>query len=156
MPETKTFRAILEKDDQTSGTGVAMPFDVEKAFGTRGRVPVRGTINGFAFRSTLAPYGGRHYLPVNKALREGAGAQAGDRVEITLERDQEERVVTAPPDLVKALRANKAAQAAWDRLSYTHRREYVESIEEAKKPETRLRRLGGAVEALAAARRGKR
>jgi bifunctional DNA-binding transcriptional regulator/antitoxin component of YhaV-PrlF toxin-antitoxin module len=152
----KTFRAILEKDDQTSGTGVAMPFDVEKVFGTRGRVPVRGTINGFAFRSTLAPYGGRHYLPVNKALREGAGAQAGDRVEITLERDQEERVVTAPPDLVKALRANKAAQAAWDGLSYTHRREYVESIEEAKKPETRLRRLGNAVEALAAGRRGKR
>jgi hypothetical protein len=64
------FKAVLEKDDKTSGTGIKVPLDVPKLFGTRGRVPVSGTLNGAPFRSTLAPYGGAHYLPVNRALRE--------------------------------------------------------------------------------------
>jgi len=150
MAKSKRFRAVLVKDDETEGTGIAMPFDVQKEFGTRGRVPVRGTINGFAFRSTLSPYGGVHYLPVNKALREGAKAKAGDTVTVVLERDEEPRMVTPPPDFAKALKANKAAEAAWEKLSYSHRREYAEAIEEAKKPETRARRIEQAVTTLAA------
>lgn len=147
---TQRFRAVLVKDDKTEGTGVAMPFDVVKVFGTRGRVPVRGTINGFAFRSTLAPYGGAHYLPVNKILREGAQAKSGDTVTVVLERDNEPRVVAPPPDLAKALKANKAAQAAWEKLPYSHQRGYAEAIAEAKKPETRQRRIENAIEVLAA------
>jgi hypothetical protein len=148
----KRFRAVLAKDDKTEGTGIAMPFDVEKMFGTRGRVPVRGTINGFAFRSTLSPYGGVHYLPVNRTLREGAKAKAGDTVTVVLQRDDEPRVIDAPPDFANALKANKAAQAAWDKMSTSHRKAYVEAIEETKKPETRARRIERAVAALGASK----
>jgi hypothetical protein len=144
----KRFRAMLIKDDGTEGTALAMPFDVQQEFGTRGRVPVRGTINGFAFRSTLSPYGGVHYLPVNKALREGAKAQAGDMVSVVLERDNEPRRVTPPPDFDRALKANRAALAAWEKLSYSHRKEYVGAIVEARKPETRVRRIEKAIEEL--------
>jgi hypothetical protein len=145
------FRALLEKDDETSGTGVAIPLDVPEEFGTRGRVPVRGTLNGAPFRSTLAPYGGRHYLPVNRALREAAGAKAGDTIDVALARDTEPRVVEAPPDLARALKKSKAAAAKWERLSYSHKREYAEAILEAKKPETRARRVAGAVAQLSRA-----
>ena len=69
MTTTKRFRAKLKADNPNSeATFVAIPFDVTQVFGTRARVPVRGTINGFAFRSSISPYGGVHYLPVNKAL----------------------------------------------------------------------------------------
>jgi len=152
MTTPRRFRAVLIKDDKTEGTGIAMPFDVRKAFGTRGRIPVRGTINGFAFRSTLSPYGGVHYLPVNRTLREGAKARAGDTVTVVLERDAEPRVVTPPLDLARALKANRAAQAAWEKMPYSHRKAYVEAIEAAKKPETRARRIEKAIETLSGPR----
>ena len=145
----KRFRAILIKDDKTEGTAVVMPFDVQREFGTRGRVPVRGTINRFAFRSTLSPYSGTHYLPVNRAVREGAKAKAGNTVTVVLERDDEPRSVTAPHDLQVAIYANQAEQAAWDKLSYSHRKAYAQVIEEAKKLETRARRIEKAITALA-------
>lgn len=153
MPATRRFRAVLEKADDSSATAVAMPFDVRKVFGTRARVPVWGTINGFTFRSSISPYGGIHYLPVNRALREGAGAKAGDTVSIVIERDEEPRVVTPPPDLARALATNKAAQAAWGSLSFTHQKEYARAVEEAKKPETRARRIAQTVTTLAARER---
>jgi len=148
------FRAVLRKDDKTQATPLPVPLDVPKLFGTRGRVPVRGTLNGVRFRSTLSPYGGVHYLPVNRALREQARVKAGDEVEVTLERDQEPRVVEAPADLARALKAHKAA-GEWERLSYSHKRAHVEAIEEAKKPETRDRRIQGAIAQLTRARSSK-
>jgi len=151
MSATKRFRAVLEKDEHGEATAITIPFDVQKVFGTRARVPVRGTINGFAFRSSIFPMGGgRHYMVVNRAVREGAKAKAGDIVTMVMERDEEPRVVTAPPDFARALRANKAAQSAWEKLSYSHRKEYVGAIEEAKKPETRVRRIEKAIAQLAA------
>ena len=146
------FKAVLEKDDKTSGTGIKVPLDVPKLFGTRGRVPVRGTLNGAPYRSTLAPYGGAHYLPVNRALREAAKAQAGDSIDVVLERDAEPRVIEAPADFARAMKTNPAAAEAWGRLSYSHRREYVEAIAEAKKPETRDRRIRGAIAELSRVR----
>ena len=127
-----------------------------KLFGTRGRVPVRGTLNGAPFRSTLAPYGGAHYLPVNRVLREQAKAVAGDEVAVVLERDTEPRVIEAPADFARAMKTSPAAAAAWEALSYTHRREYVEAIAEAKKPETRDRRIRGAIAELARVRSPKK
>lgn len=141
------FRAVLQKDDRTQATPLPIPLDVPKLFGTRGRVPVRGTLNGVPFRSTLSPCGGVHYLPVNRALREQAKIEAGDEVEVLLECDTEPRVIKAPADLARALKANKAADA-WERLSYSHKRAYVEAIAEAKKPETRDRRIQGAIAQL--------
>jgi Bacteriocin-protection, YdeI or OmpD-Associated/Domain of unknown function (DUF1905) len=123
-------------------TGILIPFSVEKVFGSKARVPVRGTINGFAFRSSVFPMGGgNHYMAVNRATREGAGAKGGDTVSVVMEVDTEPRVVTASADLKKALGRDKEAKAAFDKLSYTHKKEFVQWIEGAKKEETRARRI---------------
>jgi hypothetical protein len=149
MSGKKRFSVVLEKDPGGETTSITIPFVVHEAFGTRARVPVRGTINGFAFRSSIFPMGGgRHYMVVNKAMREGAKVKGGDTISMTMERDDEPRVITPPTDFARALKANKIAQATWDKLSYSHRREYVRAIEEAKKPETRLRRIEKAIAQL--------
>lgn len=153
----KRFRVVLEKDPDSTATGITIPFDVQKTFGTRARVPVCGTINGFPFRSSIFPMGkdGCHMMAVNRSMREGAKAQAGDLVSLVMERDDEPRIVTPPADLARALKANKAALAAWERLSYTHRKEHAKAIEEAKKPETRARRIEKTIAALTAEKKPK-
>ena len=151
---TKRFRVLLERHVTSEATGISIPFDVPKVFGTRARVPVRGTINGYAFRGTIFPVGdGTHYMVVRKELREAAGVKGGQTIAVTLERDDEPRTVTPPADLARALRRDKDARAAWDKLSYTHQREYVELIEGAKRPETRARRVEKALSQLAAGKK---
>ena len=143
----------LEFTVKLEGKGVSVawlnaPFDVAKVFGTRARVPVRGTINGFPFRSSLMPMGGCHGMAVNKTMRDGAGVGAGDTVNIVMERDEAERVVEVPPLLKKELAKNKTAQANWQKLAYTHQKEIVLSITGAKQEETRARRLAKATNIL--------
>ncbi len=135
------FSALLEKDDGSSGTYVVVPLDVKQVFGARGRVPVCGTINGVAFRGSIHPYGGVHYLGINRSLRESAGVQAGDRVDIVMRRDDAPREVAPPDDLAAALAANEPARDAWSGLSYSRQRDYVLALEAAKKLETRSRRI---------------
>jgi len=150
-PVTKKFRVLLEKHESSEATGIRVPFDVHKTFGTRARVPVRGTINGFPFRSSIFPMGGGcHFMAVNKETRAGAKAKAGDTLTVVMQRDDEPRVITPPPDLARAMKANKTAQAAWDKLSYTHKKEIAGAVEDAKKPETRQRRIEKAIAELAA------
>ena len=149
MTTTKRFRVLLEKHETSEATVITIPFDVEKTYGTRARVPVRGTINGFPSRSSIVPMGGKFILVINKQMRAGANAKGGDTVTVTMERDDEPRIITPPADLARALRANKTAQAAWDKLSYTHRKEHARAIEEAKRPETRARRIEKAIAQLA-------
>ncbi|HVI09781.1 MAG TPA: YdeI/OmpD-associated family protein, partial [Candidatus Binatia bacterium] len=117
------------------------PVDVVEFFGTRARVPVKGTINGFPFRSSLMPMGGCHMMPVNRKLLTGAGARPGDVVKVVMERDEAERTVDPPPPLKKELARNKTARAHWDKLSFTHRKEMALAIAGAKQEETRMRRL---------------
>jgi len=136
----KAFKTELLAEG--GATGIQIPFSVEKEFGSKARVPVRGTINGFPFRSSVFPMGGgNHFMAVNKGMREGAGAKGGDTVSIIMEVDTEPRVVDVPADFKKALAKNKDAKAAFDKLSYTHRKEFVRWIEDAKKEETRARRI---------------
>ena len=135
------FKVKLDGVEGTEGAALIPPFDIQEVFQTRGRVPVRGTINGFPFRSSLMPMGGCHRLVVNKTIRDGARVKAGDTVTVQMERDAAERVVEAPPALRKALAKSKAAQANWARLSYTHQKEIARSITDAKQEETRARRL---------------
>ena len=150
-PATKRFRVLLEKHENSEATGIMIPFDVHKTFGSRARVPVRGTINGFPFRSSIFPMGaGQHFMVVNKEVRAGAQVKGGDTISIVMARDDEPRIITPPVDFARALKANKAAQAAWDKLSYTNRKEHVKAIEEAKKPETRQRRIDKAIAQLSA------
>ena len=149
MSEKRRFKVVLEKAEESEACGIVIPFDVKEAFGSV-RVPVRGTINGFPFRSTVMRMGGRYLMAVNRALREGAKANSGDTIDVVMERDEEPRVISPPEDLARALASHRQAQAAWDKLSYTHRKEFVLAIEDAKKPETRARRVQKTLEELTA------
>lgn len=146
---TKRFRVLLEKNRTNEATGITIPFDVQKTYGTRARVPVRGTINRHPYRGTIFPMGGKYIFVVNRELRAAAGVKGGEMISMTMERDEEPRIITPPTDLARALKANKAAQAAWDKLSYTHKKEHARAVEDAKRPETRVRRIEKAIAQLA-------
>ena len=140
----KTFTVELERV-QRMATMFRVPFDLEHAFG-RKRPPVKVTIRGHTWRTTPGVYGGVGHVVVNRSVKAATGVDAGDRVRVRMELDTEPRRVSVPPDLRAALNADPDAKAAFDKLSFTHQREYVEWIEEAKRPETRARRVAGAVE----------
>jgi hypothetical protein len=125
-----------------------VPFDVEEVFGTRARVPVCGTINGFPYRSSIMNMGDGHMMVVNREMRAGANVQAGDVVEVVMARDTAERIIEAPADLKKALAADKRAREFFDTLSYTHRKEYVRWITGAKRAETRADRVAKTIKML--------
>jgi hypothetical protein len=135
------FKAKIEGKEAGVVAAITPPVDVPEYFGTRGRVAIRGTINGFAFRSSLMPMGGCHMMPVNKKLRDGAKAAPGDLVEVVMERDVDARTVEAPPELKKELAKSKKAAEKWESLSFTHKKEMALAISGAKQEETKKRRL---------------
>jgi bacteriocin resistance YdeI/OmpD-like protein/uncharacterized protein DUF1905 len=143
---TTHFDAELERVGKTSAR-LRVPVDLKEIFG-RARPPLKVTIEGHTWRTTPGVYGGVAYIGLNKDVRAAAGVDAGNRVRVTMELDTEPRTVAVPPDLRAALRADPEANAAFAQLSFTHRREYVEWIEEAKGPETRARRVTGTVEGM--------
>ena len=125
-----------------------MPGDPKSEFGGA-RAPVAGTVNGEPFRGRLMVYGGVTYLGFRKEIRDAAGGiEDGDEVEVAIERDDAPREVEVPEALAAALAADPAAKATFDGLSFTHRREYASWISEAKKDETRDRRVVRAIEML--------
>jgi Bacteriocin-protection, YdeI or OmpD-Associated/Domain of unknown function (DUF1905) len=133
------------------GAFVAIPREALAALGGGTRFRVRGSLDGIGFESsTMAMGAGRVCLGVHKATRKAAGVGVGDTVHVELERDERERVVAVPPELEAALAADPAARAAFDRLSFTHRREYAEWVGGAKRAQTRERRLAQALELLRA------
>jgi Domain of unknown function (DUF1905)/Bacteriocin-protection, YdeI or OmpD-Associated len=142
------FKVKLDGAESGEGAALSAPFDVEETFGTKARVPVRGTINGFPFRSSLMPMGGCHRMVVNKQMREGAGVKAGDVVNVVLERDEALRSVDPPPLLKKELAKNKTAQTNWEKLSFTHQKEMARSITDVKQEETRQRRFAKVMNVL--------
>ena len=139
------FEATLEQHG--SGTVVVVPFDLKETFGS-GRPPVLATVNGYTFRTTLFTMGGRALLGLNREVREAAGVKAGQNVSVELARDDEPRTVEVPADLAAALGRYPAIRETFDGLSYTHRKEYVRWIEDAKREETRSRRVERSVEML--------
>ncbi len=145
------FEARVEPHGKTA-TFFHVPPQVMEALGPKKRVAVRVTVNGYTYRSTVAPMGGEFLLPLNRQNRTAAGVAAGEVVQVTIERDEEPRVVEVPEDLAAALATDKAAGEAFAGLSYSHQREYAEWIREAKRAETRARRVTRAVERLRAAK----
>ena len=130
------------------GAYVAIPFDVEQTFGTK-RVPVNATIDGVPYRGSLERMGQPcHILGSLKSIREAIGKQVGDMVEVTLEEDLAPRDVDVPADLQEALLLEPEANRAFDALSFSHKREYVNWIVEAKRSETRAQRISRSVGAL--------
>ena len=146
MPER--FDTTLQVEGRTA-TFFEVPLDVPAIFG-RARPPVRVTIGDHTYRSTIAHYGGRYFLPLNRQNREAAGVAAGERMSVELEADLEERTVEVPDDLRAALDGDDEARSAFESLSYAHRREYADWIVEAKRDETRRRRIAKTLERLRA------
>lgn len=138
------FEAVLEPFGPAAA--VTLPFDPKAEWG-KVRAPVRGTIDGHPFTTTVARYGGVDYLAFRREVREAAGVEIGATVAIEVELDTSERVVSVPEDLAVAL-ADARLREAFDRLSYTHQKEYVTWVEEAKREETRRTRIGRSVELL--------
>lgn len=149
MDEIIEFTAVLKTDERGPMMYIDFPYDVKEMFGTRGNVKVKITYDGIPHRGLLTNMGGScHFLGINKALRAKIGKAPGEPVFITLQRDTEERIVEIPEDLAAAFAANPAAQACYDKLSYTHRKEYVQWITGAKRPETRSGRVLKTIEML--------
>jgi hypothetical protein len=139
----KTFTVELERVQKTA-TMFRVPFDLEQAFG-RARPPVKVTIRGHTWRTTPGVYDGVGYVGVNRAVKAATGVDAPDRVRVRMELDTEPRRVAVPRDLAAALAAEPDAKKTFASMSFTHRREYVEWVEEAKRPETRARRIAATV-----------
>jgi hypothetical protein len=128
---------------------IEIPARVVEKLGAGKRVPVRVTLNGARYRSTIAVYGGRYYLPARKEIREAAKLAPGVRADVALELDTAPRTVTLPPDLDRALRTAKL-RGAFDAASFTARREIVEGVTSAKRPETRAARIARSLDELRA------
>jgi hypothetical protein len=147
MTQKHTFKAVI-KNAGGGGAFVEVPFDVEKAFGSK-RPKVRAMIEGVPYRGTLVRMGSEcHMFPILKGIREQIGKDFGDEVKITVEPDDQPRVVEIPKDLLREFKKEKAARAFFDKLAYTHLKEYVKWIEEAKKEETRQSRIRKTIEML--------
>jgi len=144
MTTSKTFTARILADDDTTMTAIEVTFDPKPVFG-KVRAPVVVEIGGHTYRSTIASMGGCWFVPLRKSNREASGVKAGQRVKVTLTLDEQERTVEVPADLRKALKAAGALEK-WKAMSYSHQREYAQAITEAKKPETREKRIKACVE----------
>jgi hypothetical protein len=145
----KNFRyKLLGTGPNKSFPYIELPFDSVAFFGTKARVPVKVTINGVEMQMSVAPMGGRHVIGFRRELAEKAGIAVGDEVRVTIEKDEDQRTIAVPADLAKAFRKNAAARRAWDALAYSHQREHANAIADAKKPETRARRIERTLEML--------
>ena len=139
---SKTFKTTIVRDG--SMCFIPLTFDPKEVFG-KVRAPVTVTLNGYTYRSTIAAMGGPPCVPLRRSNREAAGLEGGETIDVRLDLDTEKREVTLPADLRRAVKATRGATERWKKLSYSHQREYVEAIEEARKPDTRARRIEGAV-----------
>jgi hypothetical protein len=142
-----SFRTTVELGGKTA-TGLAVPDDVVAALGSGKRPAVRVTIGGHTYRTTVASRGGLFLVPLSAENRTAAGVAAGEQVDVDIHADTAPREVTVPGDLADALADDSTAQHFFDALSYTHRKEWVRWIEEAKKSETRRARIAGTLAAL--------
>jgi hypothetical protein len=126
-----------------------VPGEVADALGLKGRPKIRAVIAGHPYRGSLMPMGdGTFVLGVLKAIQEAEGLKRGDTIAVELEIDTAPRVIEPPAELARALARDKGAKAAWEKLSYTNQRELARSLDEAKRPETRERRLAAALSKL--------
>lgn len=142
----------LEAQVQQEGEGVfiEVPAEVMAKLSPRKRPPILVTLNGYTYRSTPAVYAGRYYLGLRREVRDAAGVRVGQTLHVTIQVDEQHRLVDVPADLAQALRADRAARAAFDRLSFTDRREYVEWVGTAKLDATRRRRVAETIKRLRA------
>jgi hypothetical protein len=140
MTDMPTFRTRVELGGKTA-TGFEVPAEIVEALGSHKRPAVRVTINAHTYRTTVAPMGGRFLIPLNAENRTAAGVAAGDEIDVDITLDTEPRAVAVPADYAAALDADPAIRRRFDALAYTHRKEQVRAIEDAKTDATRQRRI---------------
>ncbi len=141
------FLTTVELTGRTA-TFFRVPVDVPALFDGRHRPPVRVRLCGHTYRTTVAKYGDDYFVPLSRPNREAAGVQAGDRIAVEIEPDDEPREIEPPPELAAALAGDEEARRVYGSLSFTHRKEYADWIAEAVKPETRMRRAAKAIDLL--------
>jgi hypothetical protein len=141
------FRALIQSSGKTAA-GIQVPDEVVEGLGAGRKPPVRVTIAGHSYRSSIAVMSGVYMVGVNSDFRRESGVAAGDIVDVDIEVDTEPREIVVPPDLTAALDADPEARAFFDGLSYSNKRRIVEPIVAAKAPETRQRRIERSVAGL--------
>ena len=154
MMKKQTFTATIQNAGG-GGAFVEVPFDVEAAFGSK-RPKIKALIEGVPYRGLLVRMETEcHLLLVLKSIREQIGKTFGDEIKVSVELDVEERVVTVPAELKRAFKVEKEAKAFFEKLSYTHQKEYVTWINEAKKAETRARHVEQTLKMLKERKKGR-
>lgn len=146
------FNATVELGGKTA-TGIEVPVAVVESLAAGKKPAVKVTIAGHTYRTTVGSMGGRSMIPLSAENRQAAGVVAGDEVEVEIELDTEPRELVVPDDFASALDAVPAARVFFDGLSYSNRRRFTLSIDDAKTPETRQRRIDKAVATLAEAKK---
>lgn len=141
------FHATIEQSGKTA-TGIVVPPEVVAALGSSKKPAVKVTINGHTYRTTVATMSGDFMIPVSAEIREKAGVKGGDEVDVDIEIDDQPRVLEIPADFAAALEADAEAKRFFETLSYSNKRRFTYSIEEAKTPETRQRRIEKSVASL--------
>jgi hypothetical protein len=134
------FRATVELGGKTA-TGIQVPAEVVTGLGSHRRPSVRVSVGGHTYRTTVAPMGGAYFVPLSAENRTAAGVAAGDEVDVDIELDTSPREVAVSPDFAAALEADPEAKRFFGGLTHSQKQWYVLPIEEAKKPETRERRI---------------
>lgn len=144
-----TFRATVRSSGRGGGGHlVDVPPKVIEVLGGKSRIPVTATFDGVPYRGSIVRMGDEAVLGVLKAIMAEAGVSVGDTLTVVVRNDDAPREIEVPDDLAEALRRNSEARAVFDGLSFSHRREYVNSITEAKRPDTRARRIERTIQAL--------
>ena len=141
------FQTTIEQSGKTA-TGLVVPEQVVERLGAGKKPAVSVTINGYTYRSTIASMGGRFMLPLSAENRAGAKVAAGETVEVEVELDAAPREEAVPPDFAAALDQDPEAKQFFERLAYSHKLRHVLAIDQAKSPETRQRRIEGAIKML--------
>ncbi len=148
--KTQHFTVSLEKADvKGAWTIFVVPFDVQKTFKDTGHVKVIGTINGIPYRSIISPRGdGTHYMIVNKEIRNKAGIEAGNNVDVVMKHDTAPRTVEIPSYLEELFNKNKEAKKLFDERAYSHKKAFVHWINSAKKEKTKEKRANKTIDML--------
>lgn len=142
QPQPVKFKAIIQQNGEINAAFVEFPFSTEELFGKKGQVKIKAIFdNKIEYRGSLAKMKSEcHILGLTQDIRKQLGKTFGDEVSISLIEDTEERIVEIVDDILLVFNENPNAKALFDKMSYTHRKEYIRWIEEAKKPETRENR----------------
>lgn len=140
MSKSVSFTTVIQKDEKMDVTFIDIDFDVEKTFGKK-RLKVKVWYDKVLYRGLLTKYRGTYFLIINKEIRAKLGKEAGDSVNVKIEEDTEERTVELPTILLDFFKKEKKLKAVFDKLSYSHHREYINWLTSAKKEETLQNRL---------------